>query len=395
MNAGAGTVYSARSYVLAWILIPVVLIIAVDTFALYRNALRSVGAAYDRTLLATAHAVGDAVRYEKGRFRVSLPLALFEIYEAAQSGRYYYRISTHQGELISGDEDLPVYQGDFPRRAAYPAVVQFYETEFRDQPMRVAVLEQPVFSGDETGRVVIQVAEPLAIREASARDILEDTLLRQGLLLALVPLGLGAGALGSLVTVHRDVLALVGGVVLIAFGLVQALGVPFRIPGVERRGDPRGRVGAVLLGATYGLAGACTGPLLGAVLTVAAVGGSPAYGAVLLAFFALGMVVPLLVLAVAWERLRLGERARPRRLAIGPFTTTWFQVVSGALFVAIGVLFLVTDATASLGGLLDASAQAAVEGWLRGVADGVPDLAVVGVLAAAAALVAWRRLRRR
>lgn len=115
----------------------------------------------------------------------------------------------------------------------------------------------------------------------------------------------------------------------------------------------------------------------------------------LLAFFALGMVVPLLVLAVAWERLRLGERARPRRLAIGPFTTTWFQVVSGALFVAIGVLFLVTDATASLGGLLDASAQAAVEGWLRGVADGVPDLAVVGVLAAAAALVAWRRLRRR
>ena len=216
-----------------------------------------------------------------------------------------------------------------------------------------------------------------------------------GLLLALVPLGLGAGALGSLVTVHRDALALVGGVVLIAFGLVQALGVSFRVPGVERRGDPRGRIGAVLLGATYGLAGACTGPLLGAVLTVAAVGGSPAYGAVLLAFFALGMVVPLLVLAVLWERLRLGERARPRRLAIGPFTTTWFQVVSGALFVAIGVLFLVTDATASLGGLLDASAQAAVEGWLRGVADGVPDLAVVGVLAAAAALVAWRRLRRR
>ena len=83
MNAGAGTVYSARSYVLAWILIPVVLIIAVDTFALYRNALRSVGAAYDRTLLATAHAVGDAVRYEKGRFRVSLPLALFEIYDFA------------------------------------------------------------------------------------------------------------------------------------------------------------------------------------------------------------------------------------------------------------------------------------------------------------------------
>ena len=186
MSVGAGTVYSARSYVLAWILIPVVLIIGVDTFALYRSALRSVGGAYDRTLLATAHAVGDAVRYEQGRFRVSLPLALFEVYEATQSGRYYYRISTHRGELISGDEDMPLYEGEFPRRAAYPSVVQFYETEFRGQRVRVAALEQPVFSGDDAGRVVIQVAEPLAIRETSARDILEDTLLRQGLLLLVV-----------------------------------------------------------------------------------------------------------------------------------------------------------------------------------------------------------------
>ena len=190
MSVGAGTVYSARSYVLAWILIPVVLIIGVDTFALYRSALRSVGGAYDRTLLATAHAVGDAVRYEQGRFRVSLPLALFEVYEATQSGRYYYRISTHRGELISGDEDMPLYEGEFPRRAAYPSVVQFYETEFRGQRVRVAALEQPVFSGDDAGRVVIQVAEPLAIRETSARDILEDTLLRQGLLLLVVAIAL-------------------------------------------------------------------------------------------------------------------------------------------------------------------------------------------------------------
>ncbi len=46
---------------------------------------------------------------------------------------------------------------------------------------------------------------------------------------------------------------------------------PPAVPGIARRGDPRGPLGAVLLGATYGLAGSCTGPLLGAVLTVAAV----------------------------------------------------------------------------------------------------------------------------
>ncbi|MFT3887281.1 MAG: cytochrome c biogenesis CcdA family protein [Arachnia sp.] len=234
-----------------------------------------------------------------------------------------------------------------------------------------------------------------AFGEDRAKLVGRTGLFYLGLLVALVPLGLGAGALGSLVTVHRGELAAVGGTVLIVFGLVQALGISLRVPGVERRGDPRGAAGAVLLGATYGLAGACTGPLLGAVLAVAAVGGDPVYGAVLLALFGLGMVLPLLVLAWLWDRLRLGERARPRELHLGPFTTTWFQVISGVLFAAIGVLFLTTDATAALGGLLDASAQARVEGRLRAIADGVPDLAVVGVLALLVAVALWRWLRRR
>ena len=180
--------YSARSYVLAWIITPLTLIIATDTYFLYQSALRSVGAAYDRTLLATAHAVGDSVRYEKGEFRLSLPLALFEVYEADQSGRYFYRVSSADGKLISGDEDLPFHSGPLPRKASYPALVQFYEDRFRDSPVRVAVLHQPVISSDDSGTVIIQVAEPLKIRQDSAQDILRDTLLRQSVLLVIVAL---------------------------------------------------------------------------------------------------------------------------------------------------------------------------------------------------------------
>jgi two-component system sensor histidine kinase TctE len=183
-----GKRYSARSYVLAWIITPLTLIIATDTYFLYQSALRSVGAAYDRTLLATAHAVGDSVRYEKGEFRLSLPLALFEIYEADQSGRYFYRVSSADGKLISGDEDLPFHSGALPRKASYPALVQFYEDRFRDSAVRVAVLHQPVISSDDSGTVIIQVAEPLKIRQDSAQDILRDTLLRQSVLLVIVAL---------------------------------------------------------------------------------------------------------------------------------------------------------------------------------------------------------------
>lgn len=228
-----------------------------------------------------------------------------------------------------------------------------------------------------------------------ARLLGRTALFYLGLLLTLVPLGLGAGALGSLVTTQRETLAMIGGAVLICFGLLTALGIRIPLPGIGQRGDPRSAVGAVLLGATYGLAGACTGPLLGSILTVAAVSGSALYGAALLAAFGAGMVVPLVVLALLWDRFRLGERLRPRQFKLGPFTTSVIGLVSGGLFVAVGLLFLLTDATSALGGVLGASQQVRLELWLRDVGAAVPDIAVVAVAAVLVGLLAWRWLSRR
>lgn len=215
-----------------------------------------------------------------------------------------------------------------------------------------------------------------------------------GLLLTLVPLGLGAGALGSLLAVHRGTLSFLGGLLLIVFGLVTALGIRIPLPGLQQRGDPRSALGAVLLGATYGLAGgACTGPLLGAVLTVAATGGSPLYGALLLAAFGAGMVVPLLLLALLWDRLKLGERMRPRPVRIGPFVTSVLGIAAGALFIGVGLLFVFTDAGSLLGGVLGAGGQYRLEDWLGKVGAKVPDVAVIAALACLAALMLWRMLR--
>ncbi|MBB1483614.1 cytochrome c biogenesis protein CcdA [Tessaracoccus sp. MC1865] len=233
-----------------------------------------------------------------------------------------------------------------------------------------------------------------AFGDQRARLIGRTALFYVGLLLTLVPLGLAAGALGGLLTRHRDTLALVGGIVLILFGLIMALGIRLPIPGLAQRGDPKGPIGAVLLGMTYGLAGACTGPLLGAVLTVAAVGGNAVRGGLLLALFGAGMVVPLVILALLWDRLRLGERLRPRPVRIGPFTTSSLGLVSGLLFIGVGVLFITTDATAGIGGILDATQQFHLESWLREVGLRIPDLAVVGAVVVVAGLLLWGWLRR-
>jgi cytochrome c biogenesis protein CcdA len=221
-----------------------------------------------------------------------------------------------------------------------------------------------------------------------------------GLAAVLVPLGAGAGAIGSLLTRYRGVATTVGGVVLIALGVATMLGIGFGL-GAAQRATARIRVSSltsvVALGAVYGLAGFCAGPLLGSVLTVSAVGGDPLYGALLMALYAAGMAAPLFVLALLWDRIepRTRGRLRGRELRVGPVRTHTTSLVSGALFVAIGLLFLMTDGTANLGGFMGVDSQYDLQVWLERVADAVSDAAVllVVVLMAIAWLVA-RKVRR-
>src|SRR5215208_3897659 len=132
-----------------------------------------------------------------------------------------------------------------------------------------------------------------------------------GLCATLVPLGLGISALSALVYGHRSSLITVSGLLIIAFGVIQALGGGFAFGPIERlRGGISGSslLATFSLGAVYGFAGFCSGPILGAVLTVAATSGSALRGAGLLATYAAGMAAPLFIMALLWFFFDLGRR---------------------------------------------------------------------------------------
>lgn len=170
-----------------------------------------------------------------------------------------------------------------------------------------------------------------------------------------------------------------------------------RIAALSGRIRPTTALSVYALGAVYGLAGFCAGPILGSVLTVAAVSGSPVYGGLLLAVYALGMAVPLFVLALLWERFDLGRRAwlRGRTLRAGRFELHSTSLLSGLFFIGLGVLFLMYDGTTALPGLLDVDDSFAVEQWARNIGRRVPDAVALGAVASVALLSlgaqAWRR----
>lgn len=242
---------------------------------------------------------------------------------------------------------------------------------------------------------------------ASRRQLVARTaLFYVGLLLTLVPLGTGAGAASRLFYGHRSLLIAVAGWTIIGLGVLVLAGRGFTLPFAERlqgwaaRRGHGGRLSTVLLGSVYGLAGFCSGPVLGAVLTVAASSGSAAWGGILLAGYALGMALPLFVLAALWDRFDLGRRrwVRGRVLSWGRLRVHTTSLVTGLLLVAIGVLFLRYDGTAGITGSLGlgdtVDLEAAAQEWLLEVTSRVPGWALPALVALGAGAWAVRNARR-
>jgi cytochrome c biogenesis protein CcdA len=224
-----------------------------------------------------------------------------------------------------------------------------------------------------------------------------------GLATTLVPLGMGISAVSALFYGYRGTLILVAGALIIALGILQLLGVGFAIGPLARlQGGIRGGgAGATYaLGAVYGFAGFCSGPILGAVLTVAAASGQVLQGALLLATYAAGMAAPLFFMALLWDRLDLGHRRwlRGREISLGPLRTHTTSLVSGLMFILIGTLFIVYEGTSALEGLYVASGATdlafAADRWAGGLAENVPTVLVLAVLGVLAALLLYRRFRR-
>ena len=218
-----------------------------------------------------------------------------------------------------------------------------------------------------------------------------------GLITTLVPLGVFAGTVGAFLNENRSLLLTLVACVVILFGVIQLAGIP--IPGLSRTSRPGGDAGRAWtvygLGTAYGVAGVCTGPILGSVLMIAAVGASPAYGAILLAVYAAGMALPLLALALVWKRWSTGLRAAltPRELTVGRWTNSWHAIISGLLSTALGVLLLFVARDPEAGGILSLADQYRIETGVAELGGQVSNIFVLVLCLGIGAAAWWLRRR--
>ena len=154
-----------------------------------------------------------------------------------------------------------------------------------------------------------------------------------------VTLGASATMLGRLLLQYRYEANLVGGAIVIVFGLLM-IGMTRGMPWLLRdfRFHPRlagGRpLPAFILGLAFGFGWTpCIGPILGAILTVSAMQTSTSAGVGLLATYAAGLGVPFL-LAALFTRELAGRLTGLRRFG------TVLQIAAGIILVVMGIAMI-------------------------------------------------------
>ncbi|MBU6430527.1 MAG: cytochrome c biogenesis protein CcdA, partial [Cyanobacteria bacterium REEB65] len=168
-----------------------------------------------------------------------------------------------------------------------------------------------------------------------------------GFSLVFIALGASATAIGAFLLAKQHLIAKIAGTVVIVFGLhtLGVLKIPFlyQEKRVQVAAKPVGLVGSLLVGLAFAFGWTpCIGPILASILSLAATQDTVGAGVGLLTAYSLGLAVPFLVTALAFDRLVrvFGDVKRHMRAV---------EVVSGLLLIGVGLLIVTSELTAIAG----------------------------------------------
>ncbi|PVU83814.1 cytochrome c biogenesis protein CcdA [Cellulomonas sp. WB94] len=226
-----------------------------------------------------------------------------------------------------------------------------------------------------------------------------------GLALVLVPLTMGMSLLAGAIARYHAPLYYAGGTLMIVLALLALSGKMWSLPSVMRTPDTRRGDSASFfaLGVFSGIASSCCAPVLVGVMTLSALSGSAIGGLALGLAFVFGMVFPLFVMALLWDRARLGERtlfrAKLVRIRLGTrlLVTNTLNVGVAVAFAVMGgfIIALAGSADMTGGTAFQASAgQALADVFLRiqRWTEPVPEPVLGLALLALAAVFVWATL---
>lgn len=167
------------------------------------------------------------------------------------------------------------------------------------------------------------------------------TLFVLGLSMSFILLGLTFSSLGLLISRNQNIILLVSGIIVVLFGIYQTgiVKIPFLMKEkkVSSGKQRKGLLGAFILGFTFSLGWTpCVGPILTAVIALTAGQGSLVLGAVYMAVYSLGLLIPFLVFTIFSDQLLGRIRGIYKYMNV-------IKIIGGVILVSMGVVLILSS----------------------------------------------------
>jgi len=153
-----------------------------------------------------------------------------------------------------------------------------------------------------------------------------------------ISLGVSSSAIGSLLFQYLDYIRIIGGILVIIFGLfisgILRVDMFMKEKKYHLSGKPAGYFGTFIVGMTFAAGWSpCVGPFLGTILVYAGAKGSMIYGLKLLTVYSLGLAIPFFLFAIG---INVFLTHSPKIFKYMRLIT----VISGVVLIIFGILLL-------------------------------------------------------
>lgn len=173
---------SIRTQLLAWLVIPILVLLLVGAALTYGLAIRMATDAYDKALLDSVYSIAGCVKKQDGSLSVDIPPAALAILKDNMKDRVMYQVLDEHHRIVAGDAKLPfpAFEDDDEQDHS----VDYRDASIEGEPIRVASIKYQLPANPGT-YLYIQVAETLHGREQIADEILIGTLTTQFVIVTL------------------------------------------------------------------------------------------------------------------------------------------------------------------------------------------------------------------
>lgn len=188
-----------------------------------------------------------------------------------------------------------------------------------------------------TGMSVSSLASDVTVA-TRRRIVLHSLAFILGFSMIFVALGASFSAAGRFLFDYKDWIRIIGGALIVVFGLYIAgllrIGAFGRYQQIQLRQKPAGYLGTLVVGITFAIGWTpCVGPILGSILSLAGTADTVKRGVGLLVAYSAGLGVPFLLSSIALGAfLKFFQRYRPFIPIV--------ERAAGVLLVVVGVLVL-------------------------------------------------------